>query len=73
MIIMTNEEVIQEVPEGMNPMDMPAPMRVNVLINELLSMVDHMHHLRTLIDETMKELMEAHTGPTVDDVTEEEE
>ena len=70
---MTNAEVIQEVPEGMNPMDMPAPMRVNVLINELLSMVDHMHHLRTLIDETMKELMEAHTGPTVDDVTEEEE
>jgi hypothetical protein len=70
---MTNEEVMQEVPEGMNPMDMPAPMRVNVLINELLMMVDHLHHLRTLIDETMKELMESHTGHTSDDTTEEEE
>ena len=59
---MTEEPIMQELPDGMNPMDMPAPMRVNVLINELLSMVDHMHHLRTLIDGTMKELMESHAG-----------
>lgn len=58
---MTEEDVMQEIPEeahGMNPMDIPAPMRVNMLINELLQMVDHMSHLRGLIDETMKELME---------------
>ena len=58
---MTEEDVMQEIPEeahGMNPMDIPAPMRVNMLINELLLMVDHMSHLRGLIDETMKELME---------------
>ena len=58
---MTEEDVMQEIPEeahGMNPMDIPAPIRVNRLINELLQMVDHMSHLRGLIDETMKELME---------------
>ncbi len=66
---MTNEvnEVMQEVPAGVNPMDLPAPMRVNVLINELLMMVDHMHHLRTVIDDTMKELMEAHAGHVHDE------
>ena len=70
---MTNKEVMQEVPEGMNPMDMPAPMRVNVLINELLMMVDHLHHLRTLIDETMKELMESHAGHVGEMVNDSEE
>ncbi len=64
---MTNEEVMQEVPTGVNPMDLPAPMRVNVLINELLMMVDHMHHLRTVIDDTMKELMEAHSDHVHDE------
>ncbi|MHA1290471.1 MAG: hypothetical protein ACTSPB_24070 [Candidatus Thorarchaeota archaeon] len=60
---MTEEEpIMQEIPEGMegtDPMNIPAPMRVNMLINELLSMVDHMSNIRGLIDETMKELMES--------------
>lgn len=64
---------MQEVPEGMDPMDMPAPMRVNVLINELLMMVDHLHHLRTMIDDTMKELMESHTVPMSEEDNSEEE
>ena len=59
---MTEEEpIMQEIPEGMegtDPMNIPAPMRVNMLINELLQMVDHMGHIRGLIDETMKELIE---------------
>ncbi len=60
------EDVMQEIPEeahGMNPMDIPAPMRVNMLVNELLQMVDHMGHLRTMIDDTMKELMEGVAPP----------
>ena len=64
---MTEEPIMQDIPEGMNPMDMPAPMRVNVLINELLQMVDHMSHLRGLIDETMKELMESQMPAHVHD------
>ena len=68
---MTEEEpIMQEIPEemqGMDPMNIPAPMRVNMLINELLSMVDHMSKIRSLIDETMKELMEGQMGEHVHD------
>jgi len=66
---MTEEEpMMQEIPEGMEGMDprsIPAPMRVNMLINELLQMVDHMSNIRGLIDETMKELMEHQMGDHV--------
>jgi hypothetical protein len=68
---MTEEEpIMQEIPEGMegtDPMNIPAPMRVNMLINELLQMVDHMGHIRGLIDETMKELMEHQMGHVHDE------
>jgi hypothetical protein len=68
---MTEEEpIMQEIPEGMegtDPMNIPAPMRVNMLINELLQMVDHMGHIRGLIDETMKELIEGQMGHVHDE------
>tara|TARA_Y100000992_G_C21237259_1_gene478839 strand:- start:593 stop:874 length:282 start_codon:yes stop_codon:yes gene_type:complete len=67
---MTEEDIMQEIPEGMEGMDprsIPAPMRVNMLINELLQMVDHMSNIRGLIDETMKELMEAQVGHVHDE------
>ena len=67
---MNEEDIMQEIPEGMEGMDprsIPAPMRVNMLINELLSMVDHMSKIRSLIDETMKELMEGEVGHVHDE------
>ena len=67
---MNEEDIMQEIPEGMegmDPMNIPAPMRVNMLINELLSMVDHMSKIRSLIDETMKELMEGEVGHVHDE------
>ena len=67
---MNEEDIMQEIPEGMegmDPMNIPAPMRVNMLINELLSMVDHMSKIRSLIDDTMKELMEGQMGEHVHD------
>jgi len=62
------EENTLEVPEGMNPEEMPPELRINVLMNELLMMVDHMTNLRTRIDDTMKELMEGvhEHGPECD-------
>lgn len=54
---MTEENTV-EIPQGINPEDLPPELRVNVLMNELLMMVDHMTNLRTRIDDTMKELME---------------
>ena len=40
----------------MNPMELPAQIRVNVLLNEMLNMVEHMTQLKEMIDHTMSEL-----------------
>ena len=40
----------------MNPMELPAEIRVNVLLNEMLNLVEHMTHLKNMIDKTMAEL-----------------
>ena len=36
--------------QPMNPMELPAEIRVNVLLNELLNMVEHMTQLKEMID-----------------------
>lgn len=40
----------------MNPMELPAEIRVNVLLNEMLNLVEHMTQIKQMIDHTMAEL-----------------
>ena len=47
---------MENVNSPMNPMELPAEIRVNVLLNEMLNLVEHMTHLKQMIDQTMSEL-----------------
>ena len=55
---MTEQET-QEMP-AIDPMTVPPSMRVNLLINEMMNLVDHMTQLKAAIDHTMAELMHGH-------------
>lgn len=54
-----SEEQIPEMP-AIDPMTVPPSMRVNLLINEMMNLVDHMTQLKAAIDHTMAELMHGH-------------
>ena len=56
---MSEEEQIPEMP-AIDPMTVPPSMRVNLLINEMMNLVDHMTQLKAAIDHTMAELMHGH-------------
>ncbi len=60
------EQDTQEMP-AIDPMTVPPSMRVNLLINEMMNMVDHMTHLKAAIDQTMAELMHGHPHAQEDD------
>lgn len=56
---MSEEQQIPEMP-AIDPMTVPPSMRVNLLINEMMNLVDHMTQLKAAIDHTMAELMHGH-------------
>lgn len=62
---MTEEEMPEMQP--VDPMSFPPAIRVNLLMNEMMNMVDHMTQLKAVIDETMAELMQGHEHTHVHD------
>jgi len=62
---MTEEEMPEM--QAVDPMSFPPAIRVNLLMNEMMNMVDHMTQLKVVIDETMAELMQGHEHVHEDD------